>query len=58
MTTLTVGADKQYQTLAAAVAASASGDTILVDAGTYINDFAHITTNITLTAVGGMVHRD
>src|SRR6185295_5179268 len=58
MTTLTVGTDKQYQTLAAAIAASANGDTILVDAGTYTNDFAHITTNITLTAVGGMVHLD
>ncbi len=56
MTTLTVGADKEFQTVSAAIAASADGDTILVDAGTYTNDFAHITTDITLTAVGGMVH--
>ena len=56
MTTLTVGADKEFTTVAAAIAASQDGDTILVDAGTYTNDFAHITTDITLTAVGGMVH--
>ena len=56
MTTLTVGTDKQFQTISSAIAASQDGDTILVDAGTYTNDFAHITTDITLTAVGGMVH--
>ncbi|MSO76964.1 MAG: calcium-binding protein [Alphaproteobacteria bacterium] len=27
-----------------------------VDAGTYVNDFARITTNITIEGVGGMVH--
>ena len=47
MATLTVGTDKQFQTVSAAVAASQDGDTILVDAGTYTNDFAHITTDIT-----------
>jgi len=56
MTTLTVGTDKQFTTVSAAIAASTDGDTILVDAGTYTNDFAHITTDITLTAVGGMVN--
>ena len=56
MATLTVGSDKQFTTVSAAVAASQDGDTILVDAGTYTNDFAHITTDITLTAVGGMVN--
>ena len=54
--TLTVGVDKQYQTIAAAIAASQDGDTILVDAGTYTNDWASIATDVTLTAVGGMVH--
>ena len=58
MATLTVGTNKQYQTVSSAIAASTDGDTILVDAGTYTNDFAHITTDITLTAVGGMVHMD
>ena len=56
MTTLTVGTDKQFTTVSAAVAASRDGDTILVDAGTYTNDFALIDTDITLTAVGGMVN--
>ena len=56
MATLTVGTDKQFQTVAAAIAASQDGDTIQADAGTYTNDFAHITTDITLTAVGGLVH--
>jgi Ca2+-binding RTX toxin-like protein len=55
MTTLTVGVDKQFTTVAAAIAASQDGDIINVDAGTYTNDFAHITTDITLNAVGGMV---
>lgn len=56
MAVLTVGADKQYSTIASAIAASQDGDTIQVDAGTYINDFAAINTDITLTAVGGMVN--
>ena len=56
MATLTVGGDKQFTTVSAAVAASHDGDTVQVDAGTYTNDFAHIGTSITLTAVGGMVH--
>jgi hypothetical protein len=55
MTILTVGAGKQYSTISAAVAASQDGDTIQVDAGTYVNDFAAINTDITLEAVGGMV---
>lgn len=51
---LTVGPGKEYATLSAAVAASQNGDTIEVQAGTYVNDFAHITTNITIEGVGGM----
>jgi hypothetical protein len=56
-TTLTVGQGKQYTTIAAAVAAAHTGDTILVDAGTYTNDFpGTINKNLTLAGVGGMVH--
>jgi hypothetical protein len=53
--TLTVGPGQDYATIAAAIAASANGDTIDVLAGTYTNDFAEITTAITLQAVGGRV---
>src|SRR4051812_5014251 len=55
MTILTVGLGLEYGTIAEAVAASQSGDTIQVQAGTYTNDFTHITHNLTLQAVGGMV---
>jgi hypothetical protein len=53
--TLTVGPGQQYATIAAAVAASADGDTLAVQAGTYTNDFAEIGTKITLSAIGGRV---
>ncbi len=52
---LTVGAGKQFQTVAAALGASRDGDAILVDAGTYTNDFASVTTKVSLYAVGGRV---
>ncbi len=52
---LTVGVDKQFQTVAAALAASQDGDAIFVDAGTYTNDFASVTTKVSLYAVGGRV---
>src|SRR5690348_15410142 len=55
MAVLTVGTDKEYKTVSAAVTAAQSGDTIEVDAGTYTNDYAHITKDITLTGVGGRV---
>ena len=56
-TTLTVGQGKQFATIAAAVAAARTGQTILVDAGTYTNDFpGTINKNLTLVGVGGMVH--
>src|ERR1700733_14393241 len=59
MTTLTVGtgSEFEYSTLASAIAASQDGDVIQVQAGTYTNDFATITTDITIEGVGGMVHR-
>ena len=53
--TLTVGVGKQFATLAAAIAASRDGTAILVDAGTYTNDFATITAKISIIGVGGMV---
>jgi hypothetical protein len=53
--TLTVGPGKTYPTVAAAVAASANGDVIQVQTGTYTNDFVTITTNVTIEAVGGRV---
>jgi Ca2+-binding RTX toxin-like protein len=55
MATLTVGAGKQFTTVAAAIAASRDGDVVAIDAGTYTNDFATINTKITLQGVGGMV---
>jgi len=55
MTTMTVGAGEQYSTIAAAVAASHSGDTINVDAGTYTNDVLNISHSLTLQAIGGTV---
>ncbi len=45
-----------YSTLSAAVAASQDGDAIQVQGGTYTDDFATITTNITIEGVGGMVN--
>ena len=53
MAALTVGSGMQFSTIKAAVAASHDGDTIYVQAGTYVNDFALITTDINL--VGGDV---
>src|SRR4051794_24706173 len=51
----TVGIGKQYSTIPGAIAAAQDGDTIQVDAGTYSNQYAHITKNITLEGVGGKV---
>ena len=56
MAILTVGSGKQFSTIAAAIAAAKNGDTIKVDAGTYTNDYALISKNITLQGVGGMVN--
>lgn len=55
MTVLTVGSGQEYSAISAAVAASSSGDTIDVQAGTYTNDFVTITHDLTLSAVGGTV---
>src|ERR1700730_2779038 len=56
MNILTVGPGQQYSTVAAAIADTQNGDTVQVMAGTYTNDFATISTNITLQGVGGMVN--
>ncbi len=56
MATLNVGAGQAYTTLAAAVAASRDGDAIAVQAGTYVNDFATISKDITIVGVGGMAN--
>src|SRR4051812_17608047 len=55
MAVFTVGNGKQFLTIPAAIQAAQSGDTILVDAGTYHNQYAHITKDLTLTGVGGRV---
>jgi len=55
MATLSVDSGKPYSTIAAAVAAAQNGDTIEVQAGTYVNDYTSISKNITLQGVGGMV---
>jgi hypothetical protein len=51
----TVGTGMQYPTVSSAIAASVNGDVIQVVSGTYTNDTATITTNITLEAIGGRV---
>ncbi len=53
--TLHVGPGQAYSTIAAAVAAAQEGDTLLVQAGTYTDDFAAFGTRVTFKAVGGMV---
>ncbi len=53
---LTVGAGEQYAKLSTAIAASHDGDVLLVDAGTYTNDFAVINTKISIEGVGGQVN--
>jgi hypothetical protein len=51
---LTVGQNKQFSTISAAISASRDGDVVAIDAGTYVNDFANINTRITLQGVGGL----
>jgi hypothetical protein len=55
MSTLSVGQNQQYSTIAAAISAAHDGDTVNVQAGTYTNDFVTVYKNLTLNAVGGVV---
>ncbi len=55
MATLTVGPGDEFPTISAAVTASQAGDTILVQAGTYTNDFVSIFQDLTIKGVGGLV---
>ena len=50
MATLDVAAGQDYATLSAAIAASCNGDVIAVQAGTYVNNFATISKDITIVA--------
>ena len=56
MATLRVGVGQAYGTISSAVAASASGDTVIVQAGTYTNDFLTISHNLTVQGEGGPVN--
>ena len=56
MTVLTVGGSQQFARISDAIAASNDGDTVQIQAGTYLNDFATVNTKITIQGVGGMVH--
>ena len=49
---LTAGPGQQFATIAAAVAASRDGDTVTLQPGDYVNDFAEIRTKITLRGNG------
>ena len=55
-TVLTVGTNGEFKTVGAAVAAAVNGDLILVQAGTYVNDFADVTAQVTIAGAGGMVN--
>ncbi len=51
---LTVGTGEEYATLSAALAAAHDGDTIDVNAGTYVNDFGTVDAKVTIQGVGGI----
>ena len=55
MAILTVGLGEQFAKISDAIAAPQNGDTINVDAGTYVNDYVSISKNITLQGIGGMI---
>jgi len=46
----------EFATLSAACSAAAAGDTIAVEAGTYVNDFATVNVALHIVAVGGVVN--
>jgi hypothetical protein len=53
---LQVGVGQPFTTIASALAAAHDGDIVLVQAGTYVNDFATVTAKVSLIGVGGMVN--
>jgi len=53
---LTVGTGMEFSTLSAALHDAVNGDTIVVRAGTYVNDFCTVNANVTILAMGGMVN--
>lgn len=55
MADLWVGASRQFKTIADAVRGSQSGDTIHIEAGTYVDDTAVITKDLTLIGEGHVV---
>ena len=56
MTILTVGIGQEFSRIQDAVAATHDGDTIYVQAGTYLEDHSTINTKISIIGVGGMVN--
>ena len=55
LSTLRVGPGEPFTTVGDAISAARDGDTLLVQAGTYIGNFAALAPSITFRAVGGMV---
>ncbi len=53
---LTVGAGMEFATLGDACKAAVAGDTIAVQAGTYVNDFATVTCAVKIVSIGGLVN--
>ena len=56
VTVFIVGAGQHYTHIAAAVDAARDGDTVRVQAGTYVNDFVSVAHDITIEGVGGIAH--
>lgn len=56
MANLMVGANEAFHTISDAVGASHGGDTIYVQAGTYVNDFMAIDHDLNIIGVGGYAH--
>ena len=53
---LTVGSGEMFQTLSAALAVASNGATILVNAGTYLDDFGTVRSNVSIIAVDGVAN--
>jgi hypothetical protein len=53
---LTVGPGMEFASLADALNAALAGDTIAVEAGTYVNDFGTVNVPVKIVAVGGLVN--